>query len=294
MDVKAGLYPTPLGYETIDPSTNPFYSHSYIFNFGLPLKHTGILTTSHLTPLVDLYLGIDTGENTTIGCCQGDNNRAPAGIVGIGLNMMDGNLTVLALSHLGPENPSAALSAPPGTAPDFLPGRYDANNYMRYENDLVVTWKASDTLTLVTEANWTRDDFDGIFTKGVPAAANAFGVAQYVSYTASDLITFNLRAEVYRDDNGVFVTAYTGNNDYVRGELGLPSLSPVLGTGGVGTTYGEITFGVTFKPTLPAPVTGLLIRPELRVDDAMSGGHPFGNGNATTAVTIASDFVLTF
>ena len=53
MDVKVGLYPTPLGDEMIDPSTNPFYSHSYIFNFGLPLKHTGILTTSHLTPLLD-------------------------------------------------------------------------------------------------------------------------------------------------------------------------------------------------------------------------------------------------
>ena len=48
MDVKVGMYPTPLGYEVIDPSGNPFYSHSYIFNFGLPLKHTGILTTSHL------------------------------------------------------------------------------------------------------------------------------------------------------------------------------------------------------------------------------------------------------
>ena len=28
MDLKVGQYPTPLGYETIDPSTNPFYSHS--------------------------------------------------------------------------------------------------------------------------------------------------------------------------------------------------------------------------------------------------------------------------
>jgi len=26
MDLKVGQYPTPLGYETIDPSTNPFYS----------------------------------------------------------------------------------------------------------------------------------------------------------------------------------------------------------------------------------------------------------------------------
>ena len=52
---------------------------------------------------------------------------------------------------------------------------------------------------------------------------------------------------------------------------------------------------MTFKPNLPAPITGLLIRPELRVDGALSGGHPFGtNMNATSQVTMASDFVLTF
>ena len=44
IDLKAGQYSTPIGFETIDPSTNPFYSHSYIFQFGLPFKHTGILT----------------------------------------------------------------------------------------------------------------------------------------------------------------------------------------------------------------------------------------------------------
>ncbi len=39
LDLKGGLYATPLGAELIDPSTNPFYSHSYIFNFALPFKH---------------------------------------------------------------------------------------------------------------------------------------------------------------------------------------------------------------------------------------------------------------
>jgi hypothetical protein len=285
MDVKVGLYPTPLGYETIDPSTNPFYSHSYIFNFGIPLKHTGVLTTSHLTPLVDFYLGVDTGENTTIGCCSADNNGVPAGLIGVGLNMMGGNLTVLALSHLGPENPSRLLQ----------PAGFNANGYMRYENDAVITWKVTDSLTLATELNWIRDGFLGnnALVTGHPEAANAYGVAQYLSYNLSDTVVFNARAEVFRDDNGVFVTAFTGNNDFVRGELGLSPLSAVLSTGGVGTTYGEITVGLTFKPTLPAPITGLLIRPELRVDDALSGSHPFGNG-ASSAVTVASDFVLTF
>ena len=289
MDVHVGMFPTPLGFEVIDPSGNPFYSHSYIFNFGIPLKHTGILTTSHISPLFDLYLGIDSGENTTFGCCNGDNNGAPAGIAGFGLNMMGGNLTLVALSHMGPENPSRLLNL----------GGYDANSYMRYENDAVLTWKATDKLTLTTEVNWIRDDFLGIVKTGKPSTANAFGAAQYFSYALSDVETFNVRAEVYRDDDGVFVSAFPnntglGNNNFVGGELGLPGATSV-GTGGVGTTYGEITVGMTFKPSLPAPITGLLIRPELRVDSALSGGHPFGtNATASTQVTLASDFVLTF
>jgi hypothetical protein len=60
IDLKVGQYPTPLGYETIDPSTNPFYSHSYIFQFGLPFKHTGALATTHVNDVLDIYSGIDT------------------------------------------------------------------------------------------------------------------------------------------------------------------------------------------------------------------------------------------
>ena len=55
IDLKVGQYPTPLGYETIDPSTNPFYSHSYIFQFGLPFKHTGALATTHVNDVLDIY-----------------------------------------------------------------------------------------------------------------------------------------------------------------------------------------------------------------------------------------------
>jgi hypothetical protein len=282
MDIKAGQYPTPLGFETIDPSTNPFYTHSYIFNFGLPFEHTGVLTTTHVSPLLDVYLGLDTGVNTTFGP-SGDNNDTIAGIGGFGLNMMDGNLTVLALTHVGPENPTRSLAPV-----------YDANKYMRYLNDAVITWKASDTVTLVTELNWIRDDFLGIVATGKPSPANGYGLAQYVAYTLSDSITLNGRAEVWRDDTGVFAAGYTGNNDAVRGELGLAPFSPVLTTAPKGTTYGEITLGMTVKPTMPGWITGLLVRPEVRVDTALNGSHPYNDGTSNAQVTVASDFVLTF
>jgi hypothetical protein len=196
---------------------------------------------------------------------------------------MDGKLTVLALSHFGPENPSRGL-APLG---------FNADNYMRYLNDVVVTYKATDKLTLVTEANWIRDDFLGIAQTGKPGPANAFGAAQYLSYVLSDTATFNARLEVYRDAQNVFVTSFTGNNDFVRGELGLPFLSPVLAPAKP-TTYGALTLGVTFKPNLPAPITGLLIRPEFRYDTSLNGTKPYKDGTATGQLTLSSDFVLTF
>ena len=105
IDVKAGQYVTLEGAETIDPTTNYLYSHSYIFNFGIPLVETGVMSIWHVDPMVDIYAGIESGVNTTIGYRGGDNNGGAAFAGGIGLNLLDGNLTILATTHIGPENP---------------------------------------------------------------------------------------------------------------------------------------------------------------------------------------------
>jgi hypothetical protein len=179
IDLKVGQYPTPLGYETIDPSTNLFYSHSYIFQFGLPFKHTGALTITHVNSVLDIYGGIDTGTNTTFGPL-GENNGAVGGIAGFNLTLMDGNLTILALTHFGPEQPTRLLS----------PEGFNANGQWRYYNDVLVTWKASEKLTLVSEANLVRDGF-GAANKPV----NGFGFAQYASYALTDTVALNGRVE---------------------------------------------------------------------------------------------------
>lgn len=282
IDLKAGMYSTPLGYETIDPSTNPFYSHSYIFQFGLPFKHTGVLTTTHVSDMLDIYAGLDTGTNTTLGPL-GDNNSALGGVAGFGLNgLMDGKLTVLALTHFGPEQATRALS----------PIGVNANGQWRYFNDVLFTYKPTDVWTFVTEFNWARDDYG--FGKG---AVNAFGAAQYVSYALSDTIALNARAEIFRDDSNFFVASFSGNNDPIRVQQGLPAISAVYGAPGSSTTYSEITLGVTYKPEVPAPISGLLIRPEVRWDHAYTNNKPFnqGNGNGTAnSFTLGADVVLTF
>ena len=275
IDFKAGMYVTLMGAETIDPSTNAFYSHSYIFNFGIPLKHTGVQATAHLTDIVDLYAGVDSGVNTTLGPYQGDNNSSYAFMGGVGLNLMGGNLTVLAVTHIGPENPGRTTPL--------------ANRSNRYYGDVVAIWKATEKLTITGEANYVHDELPGV-------SPSAYGAAGYASYTLNDNLTLNVRGEVFRDDKNFFVVGFTNNNDPNNIQTGFPLAGPLLTAPGTSTTYGAITLGVTYKPSLEAmKVPGaLMIRPELRYDSSLSGNKPYNGGKDSGAFTIGTDIVLTF
>src|SRR5438876_9501041 len=92
LDLKLGEFVTLEGAETIDPRTNFFYSHTYIFNFGIPFNHTGGLAIFHATKWLDLYSGITRGVNTSTED-NNDNDSLP-GVVG--LNLLHGKLTILA------------------------------------------------------------------------------------------------------------------------------------------------------------------------------------------------------
>ncbi len=265
LDVKVGIYPTPLGFEAIDPKPNPFYSHSYIFNFGLPFKHTGALATAHVSPIVDLYLGIDSGTNTSFG----DNNDRPGGIAGIGLNLLDGRLTVLGLTHIGPENSTKAVPF--------------ANSANRYFNDVVVTYKATDKLTLTLEGNYVREE---------GFRAEAWGLAGYASYAVSGSLALNGRAEVFRDNNNFFVSNPVSNRDYVNTQRGDFAR---LYTASRPTTYSEYTLGLTYKPTgLPERFGTAMVRPEIRYDRALNASRPFNDGRDHGVLTLAADIVLGF
>ncbi len=264
-DLKLGQFVTPIGFETIDPSTNPFYSHSYLFNFG-PFQHTGLQAIVHINPTLDVYGQLDTGESTTFD--GGDNNAEPAGLFGVGLNnIVGGKLTLLALMHLGPEDATNALG-------------HAANSDMRYEGDVVATYKATPKLTLVAETQWQHDDSVG---------ADSYGAACYASYAVTSTLTANFRGEIYRDNAGFFVDAYPGNLDPVRALNGLPNGS----FSAAPETYSEWTWGVSYKPAIPH-VALLAFRPELRWDKSFSGGHPFDAGTETGSLTLAADVVLGF
>ena len=269
IDLKAGIYPTPLGVEDIDPKANSFYTHSYIFNYGVPLKHTGVLATAHVNGTVDLYGGVDSGVNTGIAYGAGDNNQRPGGIVGVGFNFLGGKFTILALSHLGPEDPKPATPF--------------ANSAMRYLNDVILVYKPTGKLTLTAEFNYIRD---------AGYRAEGYGVAGYASYALTDSLTLNGRAEAFRDNNNFFVSTPAGYRDYVASERG--SFADLI-TASRPTTYSEVTAGVTYKiPGLPKKLTTALFRPEVRYDRSLNNTTPFGDGKHTDRWTFSGDFVLGF
>jgi hypothetical protein len=266
VDLKVGIIPSPMGAEVIDSTGNYLYSHSYIFNFGVPYKNTGFLATAHVNSIVDLYGGMDTGVNAFIGD-NGYNNNLAHGQFGFGLNLLGGDLTILGFSHIGEENPSNLAGATPGG--------------LRYLNDITTTYKATSDLTLTTDINYIADDGIG---------AIGYGAAQYAIYALNDHISLVGRGEVWRDNGGAFVASFPGNFDFDNAQRGLPATA----VSGGHTTYGELTVGVNWKPEVPKAIDGTVVRPELRADDALNGTHPYNNGHDGFSFTPAVDVVVPF
>ena len=268
IDVKIGEFPSIMGLEVLDPSGNPFYTHSFIYNWGVTFFNTGIITETHVNPMIDVYLGVDTGNTTTFGTYSGDNNARPSGYAGLGLNnLANGKVTVLATASIGPEQP---LRLDP-----------NANSDMRYYADILTTWKINDKLTSNTELNYIADDF---------YRGDAYGFAQYFSYPVSKTVTFNARGEVWRDGTGDFVVNFPANLGFVESGQGYATPAIVAPP----TTYGELTLGITYKPDMPKPVSLFMIRPEVRYERSLNGTTPFDDNGHVDSFLFGGDVVLGF
>jgi hypothetical protein len=261
VDLKLGKFVTLEGAETIDPRTNPFYSHTYIFNFGIPLNHTGALFTLYATKWLNLVAGVTRGVNTSID----DNNDALAFHGGIGLHLNEEKLVISAATHIGRETPGN-------------------NHDLRYLNTITATWKITDKVTSITDINYTHDG---------AADASAYGVAQYLTYAINDKITAKIRGELWRDDKGFYAVQFADPRDPLRALAGEAIIDPRT-VGGGRTTYGALTIGLDIKPPVPKPLAALTIRPELRVDHSFSDTRPFNDSSDDTMFTAAIDVIVSF
>ncbi|MEG3175609.1 outer membrane beta-barrel protein [Sphingomonas sp. RB3P16] len=267
IDFKIGLAPGAMGFEGTDPSGRPLYTVSYVTNFMVPFQTVGVIATAHLTPKLDIYAGIDAGNEVLPG--KSDNNSEPAGYFGIGLNhLMGDRLTVLAMARIGPENSLRILP--------------NANRELRYWNDITVTYKASDRTTFVAEANYIRDD-------GLDASA--FGFAGYVTHKLSDAVTLSGRVETMRDSQGAFVVGFASDTAFTNSIIGRPDQYIIAPP----TTYGELTAGLAWKPSsINSKAIAVTVRPEVRYDRSLNGTRPFNDLTKRDQFVFGGDLIVGF
>ncbi len=262
LDLKVGKFGTSIGAEASDPRMNAFYSHSYIFNYGAPFNVTGVLATLHVQPSLDLYVGLTRGVNVTLE----DPNDSVSFYGGVGGGFSDGRFSYMALTHVGPEN-------------------VDDNHDYRYLSAITLTWKATDKLTSITDLNYIYEEsFD----------AKGYGIAQYFTYAINDWLTAGVRGEIWRDADGFYVAQFASNNDFIHFTRGDPTVFDPRTVGGGRTTYGALTAGVTFKPSVPKPLEGLTIRPEIRYDRSLNDTRPFNDSSEIDMLTAGIDVVFSF
>ena len=275
LDFKFGQFATIIGAETIDPRTNYFYSHDYIFNYGIPLQHLGGLFTFHANPTVDVYGGVTRGVNTSIY----DNNGKVSFLGGLGLNnLLGGKLTILATTSIGPENPRESDGAIPFHSDQSGHFGVVEKDDLRIYTDLVATYKVTDKLTSITELVYTYDQgFDTDF----------YGGAETAGYTLSDKITLAVRLECVRDSDGFYVSQFGANDDFTNVERGVTPLDKRT-VGGGPNTYLEATVGVQVKP-----LKFLTVRPEIRYDYATQN-NAFDDSSKQWSFTVGADAIIAF
>ena len=322
-DLKVGQFVTPLGAEVITAPDNPFYSHTYIFNTG-PFQHTGVLATDHVNSWLDVFAGVTTGENTSIGW-PGDNQNSPSLLAGFAINLLDGKLLINGGTHAGPENPKQLdpyLVGWPTGVVGGIPVACGCNptDTWRFLNDVNVTWKATDKLTLILDSAYYRDNgWDPISITGLSAGAlnvfsaatgvntglipvrsqgvSAYGAAGYALYQLDDIFKLGARLEIFRDNNNFFVAGFPGYFDAVNVQHGFAAPSVIVaGPSNRGTTYFSLTTGVTITPELPKNnwVKNVILRPEVRWDTTMNGMAPFAGGTKRSTVTFGLDAIIPF
>ena len=172
-----GKFVTHMGYELIEgyDGYNDNYSRSLLFNFAIPLTHTGVKASYAPSSKVSLMAMVVNGWDDAI-----DNNASKS--VGAQLMVKPIDPVALYVNYIGgPENA-------------------DDNHSIRQVVDLVGTLTVSPTLSLGVNADFGTEDGTSLVTPGEDATWN--GVAGYAKIGTASPFSLGLRAETFKDNGG--------------------------------------------------------------------------------------------
>jgi len=186
LTLNVGKFVTPLGYEVIDATGNPLFSHSYAFTYGIPLTQTGI-TGQATFDNFEVLAGITRGWDQSLKDSNGDPD-----FLGEVIYTPNKTWNITANLSEGPEAPHGV-----GPAVQALPG--DDSHWWTVI-DLVGHYNFSDQLNFGAGADYGDAPHDKFASS--TGAAMWYGITGYASYTFNSYLTANARLEWYDDTDG--------------------------------------------------------------------------------------------
>ncbi|NOT85549.1 MAG: porin [Methylococcaceae bacterium] len=210
LNVKAGHFYTPIGYETVPAPDNFFYTHAYTMQFGEPFTHTGILGNYAIDGNWSLMGGAITGSST--GGWDGSFDQQLGnwgGIMGTTWASDDKGTSV---------NVSGTYS-----------GRSEISDDAWSMYSVVIKHNFTDKMHFVLQHD--HGFADGINIGGSPTDTEWYGVLTHLTYDVKDNLTAGIRGEWFRDQNGFRVCT--------------PARTALTCEAG---TYYAVTAGVNWKP----------------------------------------------
>jgi hypothetical protein len=183
------------GSETINPTTNLFYSHSYLFTYAIPFTHTGVLATYNLSDTTQVTAGVTRGWDTSL---EDDNDTLDYEL-GFSTALSDKTKLIVNLMS-GPDQPG------------------DNGNW-RTLVDVILNTTVGDDLTIGINGDYAYERNSHTSVSG--SDAQWYGIAGYVSKPLCKEATLNFRAEYFNDEDGARASAGVKGAQFAEGTVGL-------------------------------------------------------------------------
>ena len=268
LDIKGGRFYTILGYEVVPATGRPLLSVPYMFNYGQPFTHLGVMTTLHLTDRINVINGAVNGYDRWF-----NENYKWNYLGGFTWTSKDAKAN-LAVSYIfGPNQyprflqPNTQIILLGNTIPPYEAGRRNPGYASNWRSSItnVFSYKWTDKLTQVVENDDSYEtNIPGSGTDGTNRNDSWYSLGNWFLYAFNDKLTGVWRSEIFHDQGG-----------------------QRLQTGRADTVY-EQTLGFIWKPK-----PYIWVRPEARYD--WSQFIPVYNDNTRKSqLTLAVDAILLF
>jgi hypothetical protein len=282
LNVKAGHFYTPIGFEVVTAPDNFFYSHAYTMQYGEPFTHTGVMGNYSFDKNWAAMGGVTTGSAT--GGWDGGFNQG--------------------LGNWGGLFGTTWTSDDKGTSAN-VSGTYSATSEQNSSAwalySVVLKHNVTEKTHLIVQHDHGFANNTYNFTTATPNNVDAqwYGINTHTYYDIKDNLSIGVRGEWFRDQNGFRVcspgrvAAATDNTGYSY--AGGAYANGSYGASCVAASWYAFTVGMNYKPK-----KWLNIRPNVRYD-WVDGNNPdgstykpFGNSDQTSQILMSTDMTITF